>query len=334
MDRTIPDLLYRHIMKNQKWFLHPVLVLIFSVLALGSSLFLYIYWYTGVSVTLETVAARFGIQTSQAATPQSWVIILVLSLLLGIILMGISIIFIFLHKTLLLYRMQNNFINSFTHELKTPVTSLKLYLETFKRYDLPREKGLRYLEYMLSDVNRLTGDINRILNLARIESKGFGGEFVRADLVDFVKTFYDSNKHLFGNCRVEFHNPTGRPFHYRINGSLFEMLLMNLFTNAVKYNDAPDPSIHISFQPQGRHFLVLFRDNGIGIGKQHLKKIFKKFYQAGKSEDMSAKGNGIGLYLVESIARIHKGKIRAKSDGPGTGALFTLALPISHPDFT
>jgi signal transduction histidine kinase len=321
-------------MKRQKWFLHPVLVLTFSVLALGSSLFLYIYWYIGVSDTLKAVAARFGIQPSQAVAPQSWVIILVLSLLLGIILMGISIIFIFLHKTLQLYRMQNNFINSFTHELKTPVTSLKLYLETFQRYDIPREKRLRYLEYMLTDVNRLSGDINRILNLARIESKGFGGEFVRMDLVAFVKSFYESNTHLFGNCRVEFSNANDEPFHYRINTSLFEMLLMNLFTNAIKYNDTPAPSLRISYRPQGRHFLIQFRDNGIGIEKQHLKKIFKKFYQVGISEDMSAKGNGIGLYLVDSIARIHKGRIRAKSDGPGTGARFTLALPLHHPDFT
>ena len=204
-------------MKYPKWFLHPVLVLIFSILALGSSLFLYIYWYIGVNQTLRTVVNRFGINPAQAVAPQNWVIILVLSLLLGIILMGISIIFIFHQKTTQLYRMQNNFINNFTHELKTPVTSLKLYLETFKRYDIPREKRLKYLEYMVSDINRLTGDINRILNLARIESKGFGGEFVLTDLVQSVKTFYSSNAHLFGDCRVEFHNPAGRPFFYRIN---------------------------------------------------------------------------------------------------------------------
>jgi signal transduction histidine kinase len=321
-------------MKYPKWFLHPVLVLIFSILALGSSLFLYIYWYIGVSDMLNTAITRFGINPSQAVTPQSWVIILVLSLLLGIILTGISIIFVFLHKTIQLYRMQNNFINNFTHELKTPVTSLKLYLETFQRYDIPREKRLKYLEYMVSDVNRLTGDINRILNLARIESKGFGGDFVRLDLIPFVQTFYETNTHLFGNCRVEFHNLTGRSFHYRINPSLFEMLLMNLFTNAAKYNNAPQTRINISFQQQGKFFLIQFKDNGIGLEKRHLKKIFKKFYQAGISEDMSAKGSGIGLYLVDSIARIHKGRIRADSDGLGKGAVFTLVLPAQHPEFT
>jgi signal transduction histidine kinase len=258
----------------------------------------------------------------------------VLSLLLGIILTGISIIFVFLHKTIQLYRMQNNFINNFTHELKTPVTSMKLYLETFQRYDIPREERLKYLEYMVSDVNRLTDVINRILNLARIESKGFGGDFVRSDLVEFVRTFYKTNAHLFGDCRVEFHHPTGHPIYYRINPSLFEMLLMNLFTNAVKYNRAPQPRIDISFQRQGKSFLIQFKDNGIGLEKRHVKKIFKKFYQAGISEDMSAKGSGIGLYLVDSIVRIHKGRIRAESDGPGKGAIFTLALPAGHPDFT
>jgi signal transduction histidine kinase len=187
---------------------------------------------------------------------------------------------------------------------------------------------------MVSDVNRLTGVINRILNLARIESKGFGGDFVRSDLVGFVRTFYKTNAHLFGNCRVAFHHPAGLPFYYRINPSLFEMLLMNLFTNAVKYNRAPQARVDISFQRQGKHFLIQFQDNGIGLEKRHLKKIFKKFYQAGISEDMSAKGSGIGLYLVDSIARIHKGRILAESDGPGKGAVFTLALPAGHPDFT
>ena len=334
MDTAMMNLICSQIMKYPKWFLHPVLVLIFSILALGSSLFLYIYWYIGVSDMLNTAVTRFGITPNQAVAPQNWVIILVLSLLLGIILTGISIIFVFLHKTIQLYRMQNNFINNFTHELKTPVTSLKLYLETFQRYDIPREKRLKYLEYMVSDVNRLTGVINRILNLARIESKGFGGDFVRSDLVAFVKTFYETNAHLFGDCRVAFDHPAGHPFFYRINPSLFEMLLMNLFTNAVKYNNAPQARINISFQQQGKYFLIRFTDNGIGLEKRHLKKIFKKYYQAGISENMSAKGSGIGLYLADSIVRIHKGRIRVESNGPGEGSVFTLALPAEHPEFT
>jgi two-component system, OmpR family, phosphate regulon sensor histidine kinase PhoR len=317
-------------MKHPRWFLHPILFLVFSIIALGSSLFLYIYWYIEVSEGLKAVATKFNFDATQVLEPQNWVVILVLSILFGIILLGISIIFIFFHKSIQLYRLQRNFINNFTHELKTPVTSLKLYLETFCKYDISREKRLKYLDYMITDVNRLTNTINRILNLARIESKSFGGEFVRSNLVEFVEQFYKNNAHLFQNCKVRFHNTSGQSFYYRINLPLFEMLLMNLLTNAVKYNHADVPSIEVTFERLKKFLCIRFKDNGMGIEKAHIKKILKKFYQVGQSDDMSAKGSGLGLYLVEHIARIHQGKITAYSEGLNKGATFTLLLPVHN----
>ncbi len=320
-------------MKHPRWFLHPILVLVFSIVALGSSLFLYIYWYIEVSEGLKAVVTKFNIDSSQVLEPQNWIVILVLSILFGVILVGISIIFIFFHKSIQLYRLQRNFINSFTHELKTPVTSLKLYLETFRKYDIPRDRRLKYLDYMITDVNRLTDTINRILNLAKIESKSFEEELVQKNLVELVEQFYKNNIHLFQGCEVRFHDKLGRPFFYRINLSLFEMLLMNLMTNAVKYNRADVPTIDITFERIKKNFYIHFSDNGIGIEKMHIKKIFKKFYQVGQSSNMSAKGSGLGLYLVEHIARIHEGKIFAQSKGLDQGAIFTLMLPIQDSSY-
>ena len=122
-------------------------------------------------------------------------------------------------------------------------------------------------------------------------------------------------------------NPSGRTYYYRINPSLFEMLLMNLFTNAIKYNTADVAQIDIRFGPQKKHLHICFEDNGIGIEKAKIKKIFKKFYQVGRSTDMSAKGSGLGLHLVQNIARIHHGRVTATSNGPNRGSVFTLALP-------
>ena len=103
---------------------------------------------------------------------------------------------------------------------------------------------------------------------------------------------------------------------------------MNLFTNAIKYNESEVPRLDITFEPKGRGLHIRFEDNGIGLPKSEFRKVFKKFYQIGRSDDMSAKGTGLGLYLVESIARFHKGKMIAESKGKGKGSVFSLILPL------
>jgi signal transduction histidine kinase len=315
-------------MSRSRWFLHPILIFISSIIAVTLSLFLYIYWYVEVSAGLKRVIEGANLNSDQVLTSQTWMVILVLSILVGIILMGIFIIFVYNQKTLQLYRLQRNFISNFTHELKTPVTSLKLYLETFRKYELTREDQLRYIGYMVRDANRLTHNINRILDLAKIESKTYGEKFVREDLVQEVTRFYKKNRHIFDGCEIHIHNPSGRSFSYLISPALFEILLMNLFNNAMKYNESDVRRLDITFEPKGRGLHIRFEDNGIGLPKSEFRKVFTKFYQIGRSDDMSAKGTGLGLYLVESIARFHKGKMIAESKGSGKGSVFSLVLPL------
>jgi two-component system phosphate regulon sensor histidine kinase PhoR len=320
-------------MRQTKWFFHPILIFIFSITAVALSLFLYIYWYVEVSAGLKRVLEKASLDRDQALASQTWMVILVLSILVGIILMGIFIIFVYNQKTFQLYRLQRNFINNFTHELKTPVTSLKLYLETFRKYELPREDQLKYIGYMVQDADRLTYNINRILDLAKIESKTYEGKLIREDLVQRVEHFVEKNRHLFDGCDIRIHHPKGQSFLYPIRTDLFEIFLMNLFTNAVKYNDSPAPRLDITFEPKGRGLHIRFVDNGIGLPKPEFKKVFKKFYQIGRAEDMSAKGTGLGLYLVESIARFHKGRMTAESKGSGEGSVFSLILPLKNVTF-
>jgi two-component system, OmpR family, phosphate regulon sensor histidine kinase PhoR len=314
-------------MSQAKWLLHPIVIFVSSILAVGLSLILYIHWYLEVSTGLKRVIERAGLDQDQILAPQTWVVILVLSILVGIILIGIFIIFVYNQKTIQLYRLQRNFISNFTHELKTPVTSMKLYLETFRRHALSREEQLKYIGYMVQDADRLSDSISRILSLAKIESGLYGERLVKEDLIEVVERFYERNRHIFGRCEVTIHNPSGHSFPYLINPVLFEMLLMNLFTNAVKYNEAEAPRLDVRFQPRGRGLHVRFEDNGIGIPRSEVKKIFKKFYQIGRSDDMSAKGTGLGLHLAEGIARFHKGKMIAESREGETGSVFSLILP-------
>jgi two-component system phosphate regulon sensor histidine kinase PhoR len=315
-------------MNLSKWFLHPILIFISSIAAVCLSLFLYIYWYVEISSGLKGVLQKAHLDPDQVLSSQTWMVVLVLSILVGIILLGIFTIFVYNQKTFQLYRLQRNFISNFTHELKTPVTSLKLYLETFLKYELTREDQFRYIGYMVQDADRLTHNINRILDLAKLETKTYGGKLVREDLVGEVERFYKKNRHLFDGCEIHIHNPSGRSFSYLISPALFEILLMNLFTNAVTYNESKVPLLDITFEPRGRRLHIRFEDNGIGLPKSEFRKVFKKFYQIGRSDDMSAKGTGLGLYLVANIARFHKGKMIAESKGRGKGSAFSLILPL------
>jgi two-component system phosphate regulon sensor histidine kinase PhoR len=314
-------------MNQFRWFLHPIFIFIISILALGLSLFLYIYWYIEVSSGLDEIIRRFEIDRNLVLASKAWVVILVLSVLVGLILIGIFMIFVYSQKTQQLYRLQHNFINNFTHELKTPLTSLRLYLQTFVKYDLERGDQIKYLDYMIADAGRLADTVNRILNLARIESKSYQWELVAKNIVSVMERFFRRNRHLFADLTIVIPDATRHAYTCLIDPPLFEMLLMNLATNAVKYNNSGKPRLEITFTPSTRHLQVHFEDNGNGFEKRERKRIFKKFYQVGRSEDMSARGSGIGLFLVQSIAKIHNGRVWAFSEGTGKGAVFTLKLP-------
>jgi signal transduction histidine kinase len=310
-----------------RWFIHPIRVFILSVVALAASLVLYIYWYLEVSTGLQRIVTVYKLDQEGFFEFRTWLVILVLSVLVGLIIVGVFIIFVYYQNTWRLYRLQRNFIDSFTHELKTPVASLKLYLETFLRHELPREDQVKYIRLMLNDVGRLLDNINHILQLARIESGSYARELVQKDLVSSVEQFREENADLFSNGVITIENPAQSPFPFNLNTQLFNVLLMNLFSNAMRYNRSPQPRLDIRFVPRKDWLDIRFEDNGVGIEKKDLGKIFRKFYRASKPDDLTSRGSGLGLYLVKQIARLHKGRIRAESDGPRKGSVFILSLP-------
>jgi len=318
-------------MRHSIWFLHPISIFVFSIIALVLSLFLYIYWYVSVSTGLKAVIEKTNLDPQQFVAWQTWVVIMILSILVGIILIGIFMIFVYQRKTLALYRSQHKFINSFTHELKTPTTSLKLYLETFIKHELPRGKQLKYLGYMLADVERLSDNINGILNLARLEAKIFGGDFVTVDLAAEIEDFYKENEQLFRGSDIQINKEQGLCYFCSINFSLFQMLLMNLLSNGLRHNVSDRPQILITFSQTEKNIIICFVDNGIGFEKSQVKKIFGKFFQIESADWSHAGGTGLGLYMVDQVVKFHKGKISAHSEGLGKGAKFTLSLPRVKP---
>lgn len=315
-------------MEKSKWFFNPITIFGLSIVALVTSLILFIYWYIEASTGLKSLISRFELEQGQFLEAPPWFVIMVLSLLVLIILIGIFLSFLYYLKTLQLYRLQNNFINNFTHELKTPVTSMKLYLETFLKHNLTRSDQEKYLEYMIQDVERLSDNITSILNLGKIESKRYEGDFSNENIIDVLNNFLKNNDRFFKKCNITIHNDSKKLIFCRINLPLFEILVMNLITNAIKYNksDLAEINIRLKFKKNKLH--IHFIDNGIGLEKKDIKKIFKKFYQVGNSENMSARGSGLGLYIVHNIARIHKWRINVKSRGVDKGSDFIITIPV------
>lgn len=306
-------------MIKSRWFYHPLFIFIFSLVALALSLFLYIRSYLQVNEALQEVVLKYNLNSKQIIQGETWVLILTLSLLVAVILAGLLIIYIYYQKMIQLYRLQQNFINGFTHELKTPIASLQLFLETFTRHELERSEQLRYLEYMKRDTKRLSENVSRILQLGRLEDRDVKAEFRDEDIVSVINDFIKNTPHLFDEGRVEFRSSL-ESYFMQIDFALFEMLLMNLITNGFIYNKSQEKIVIIKLFVIGRKLVLDVIDNGIGLDKNDQKKVFKKFYQVGKT----TKGSGLGLYIVQSIAKLHKGESFAFSDGEGKGTTFRI----------
>lgn len=280
-----------------------------------------------ITSALEIVILKFHIDPKMIFPSKTGMTILVLSALISVVLIGIFLAFVYYQKTVNLFRLQHNFIYNFTHELKTPVTSLRIYLETFIRHPVAPSDVKKYSKSMLKDINRLTENINSILNLARIESQNFGSEVTKESLLKLVESFCKKNTSFFRNLEINIENESNNPMIYPVNMFLFEILLMNIISNACKYNDSKNPKLSIRFRNFLQKATIEFKDNGIGVDKKEAKKIFSKFYQAGSENKNAVSGSGLGLYLVSSIAMIHGWRASVTSSGKGQGATFKITIP-------
>jgi signal transduction histidine kinase len=315
------------ILNPTRWYLHPVFIFACSIFALTTFLIITVNWYMEITSALEVVILKFHIDPGMIFPSKTGMTLLILSALIAVVLAGILLAFIYYQKTVNLFRLQHNFIYNFTHELKTPVTSLRIYLETFIRHRLDPEDIKKYSENMLEDVNRLSENINSILNLARIESQNFDSEIKMEDLVKLVENFCRKNASLFRELSIEIDNPSEYEMRCPVNLFLFEMLLMNIISNAIRYNESENPLLVISFKVFMQKSTIEFSDNGIGVEKKDIRKIFRKFYQSGSDHKNNVSGSGLGLYLVSNIAAIHGWKVSVQSRGRGKGSSFILTIP-------
>lgn len=260
------------------------------------------------------------------------VVLMVLGIIFfALIITGLILNTIFLVREIRRSEQHDAFLNSVTHELKTPIASIRLYLETLKSRDVSEEKRQEFYTIMLEDSDRLLSTVEQVLQAGRIKERGQQFNITEIDIVEVISsaiTIVRSRYHL-DNEVIRFADPSTE---INILGDAEELLsaFVNLLDNAVKYS-GDDPKISVRIKPAGfnKRIAVIIRDNGIGIPPSDLKRIFKRFYRVPGAASKERKGTGLGLFIVRSIVEKHGGKIEAESRGEGQGSKFIIQLPIA-----
>ena len=288
-----------------------------------------VIFFTVLGICLVALAVTLNI---------SWIVLnwyrgvlVVLGIVLFVpIIAGMVLNTIFLVREIRRNEQHDSFINAVTHELKTPVASIRLYLQTLQTRELDEEKRREFYRIMLEDSDRLLQTIEQVLQAGSAGSRWRRLSRTRLDLgelsrecVELARTrFHLSAEALVYEQRV----PSSR---CAVMGDPDELkaAVWNLIDNAVKYSSG-DVKVNVALEEaEGDRLAVKVSDSGVGISPVELKRIFRRFYRIPASVAIRTKGSGLGLFIVRSVARKHGGRAFAESEGAGRGSTFTLLLP-------
>jgi signal transduction histidine kinase len=247
----------------------------------------------------------------------------------GLIIAGLSVNTVFLVREIRRNEQQDSFLNAVTHELKTPIASIRMYLETLESRQLDERQRHEFYRIMLEDTDRLLGTVEQVLKAGEARQRSNRKNWQELDFSELVKSALELTRlrhHLTPeNLRFGVAPPAG----LLVLGSPEELrtVVFNLFDNAVKYSGENREIVVDVRTPDMDTVLLSVHDLGIGIPRGELKRIFHRFYRATNPLAGQVKGTGLGLFIVRSIARRHGGDVYAESEGEGRGSTFTVRLP-------
>lgn len=258
----------------------------------------------------------------------------IVQLVVGIVLFALVIAGLIIYTVFLVIEIKraedhDTFINAVTHELKTPLASIRLYLDTLKTRPVPDAQRAEFYDVMLADVERLRHTVDQVLKAGEAREKPRAAVRTPLDIGQLAREAVDlamTRHHLQpGAIALEAHD--GASLIVRGDAEELRTVISNLLDNAVKYSGS-DVRVTVALAaPAPDTIWIRVTDRGVGIPRKQLKRIFNRFYRVQARGIRQVKGTGLGLYIVRSIARRHGGRVFAQSEGEGRGATFTVELP-------
>lgn len=258
-------------------------------------------------------------------------------LVLGVIFFSLIITGLILNTSYLIREIRRNeqqdaFLNAVTHELKTPIASIRLYLETLKTRDIKPAKQQEFYDVMLADTDRLLNTVEQVLLASRAREEKRILNISEINLTQLLRECVERIRHRYDLPEDTISLPAAAAEDkIKISGDTDELqaVFMNLLDNAVKYSP-PEKDVKVALNVKNlneKFVIVRIKDSGIGIPPSELKRIFRRFYRVPNRATQKAKGTGLGLFIVRSIVNKHGGKIWAESSGLGKGSAFMVQLP-------
>jgi two-component system sensor histidine kinase SenX3 len=250
-------------------------------------------------------------------------------ILFCLIIAGMVLNTIFLVREIRRNEQKDSFLNAVTHELKTPVASIRLYLQTLQTRELDPEKRKEFYRIMLEDSDRLLHTIEQVLRAGSPRSRFRREGRSRVDLSEVARECVELARTRFhlDEQSLAFEDHAGPAAAVLGDVEELKAAVWNLIDNAVKYS-TPDVRVRVELEEVAQDRLaVRVVDQGIGISSTELKRIFRRFYRTPALGAVRAKGSGLGLFIVRSVARNHGGRAYAESAGAGQGSRLTIMLP-------
>jgi len=309
-------------MKLLRKIFHPVMALIAVQLVWITLVVLWITWFVGKHREFRQLAEKY--RPELLGTGFNWPVMVEGLLLLVIILVGVYVIFVYWNRQSNLYSKQREIISQVTHELKSPLASIQLHLETIRLRRPGQEKLEAFVDTMLADTDRLHYLINNLLMAARLEQRRKPAERRPTDMSAMLAEYVERERKSLpqgGSISLE----AEAAIKLLVDPEEMGMVLRNLFENAVLYSPG-SPEINVRLHRSGNSVRLSIQDKGRGLDKKELKHVFEMFYRVHPTGE-NVRGTGLGLHIVATIIRSYGGKVAVESAGLGQGCTFIINLP-------